>query len=372
MNKHIATPPANILANILIWLDRSPASSRAPTVLADFADFSVRDGHRAALSHAASGGTATAVLAAATDEDITEAVKHELARYGATRIICLRLAEDSLNSPEALATAFIWALGQSLFTDTPVTDIVATANAAGRDFMARVAAHRNAPLLQDCVAVNFAKATGEKYLLQGRTCGVYSLPGQLRCWTLRPHEFPCHSVNPSPETAPAGWVDLTPPQGVSKVRASAKARADLEEAETDPLARMWAEQPDIMEASVIISGGRSLESAENFRLLHETAAPLHAAVGASRSAVDMGYAPPFVQVGQTGVVVSPELYIACGISGSIFHTTGIKGARKVAAINKDKTAPIFLRADYGITDDLFTVLPLLREILESQKDTARE
>lgn len=339
--------------HIVVWLDRSTGN------------FAVKDGHRAALSHAASGGTVTAVLAAETNEETADAIKLELARYGAKRVVCLRLAGEALSSPEALASAFAWALGQAPLTDLPATDIVATANAAGRDFMARVAAWRGAPLLQDCVAVDFAQATGEKYILQGRTCGVYSLPGPLCCWTLRPHEFLGRVANPSPETDPAEWFELLPPVSGSGIRPSAKAREGLEEAETGPLAKMWADQPDIMEASVIISGGRSLESAENFRLLHETAAPLHAAVGASRSAVDMGYAPPFVQVGQTGVVVSPELYIACGISGSIFHTTGIKGARKVAAINKDRTAPIFLRADYGITDDLFVVLSLLRTMLEA-------
>lgn len=359
MNKQMAG------RHIVVWLDRSPISSHAP------AGFTVRNGHRAALSHAASFAVSiTAVLAAEKEERIDDAARLELARYGATRLVCLRLAGNSLDNPEALASAFTWALERTPFTDAPSTDIVATATAAGRDFMARVAARHAAPLLQDCVAVDFAAATGEKYILQGRTCGVYSLPGSLRCWTLRLHEFPCRVTNPSPEADLAEFIDLFPVLNSPGVRPSAGAREALEETDTDPLARMWAEQPDIMEASVIISGGRSLESAENFRLLHETAAPLHAAVGASRSAVDMGYAPSFVQVGQTGVVVSPELYIACGISGSIFHTTGIKGARKVVAINKDRTAPIFLRADYGITDDLFAVLPLLRTMLESPPDTA--
>ncbi|SBW06630.1 Electron transfer flavoprotein, alpha subunit (modular protein) [uncultured delta proteobacterium] len=343
MKKHIA-----------VWLDRAEGP------------FAVRDGHRAALAFAAaSGGLVTAVMAAAPDDVFAPSLAEELARYGAKRIARLRLAPENSRNPEALAAAFAWALDQEFFTATPVTDMVTTANAAGRDFMARVASRRNAPLLQDCVAVDFDAGTGEKYLLQGRTCGVYSLPGPVRCWTLRPHAFACVAADKLPPAAPAVIADMAPPAAKTGVRPSAAAQKELGQTETDPLARMWAAQPDIMETPVIISGGRALESAENFRLLHETAAPLHAAVGASRSAVDMGYAPPFVQVGQTGVVVSPELYIACGISGSIFHTTGIKGARTVVAVNKDSGAQIFSRADYGITDDLFTVLPLLRRLLES-------
>ncbi|MCC8193751.1 MAG: electron transfer flavoprotein subunit alpha/FixB family protein [Deltaproteobacteria bacterium] len=337
--------------HIVVWLDRSGRS------------FSVKDGHRAALSlAAASGGLVTAVLAAEEREAVPGNLAPDLARFGARRVALLRFERAALDSPEAVAAGFAWALDQPVLADTPVTDIFATANAVGRDLMARVASHRNLPLLQDCVAVDVDAATGEKYILQGRTCGVYALPGPVHCWTLRPHEFPCLEGQ-APEAAPMDIAELAPPVAKAGIRLSAKAREDLAEREADPMARMWEDQPDIMEASVIISGGRSLESAENFRLLHEAAAPLHAAVGASRSAVDMGYAPPSVQVGQTGVVVSPELYIACGISGSIFHTTGIKGARKVVAVNKDRTAPIFLRADYGIVDDLFAVLPLLREEL---------
>jgi electron transfer flavoprotein alpha subunit len=345
----------NATQHVVLWLDRAGA------------DYPIQEGHRAALAFvAASGARMTAVTAMETGEEPGDDALAALGRCGVWRTVLLRMEKPALNSPESLATAFIWALNQPVLRSDPVTDIVAAANAPGRDFAARVASRLRAPLLQDCVSVDFAAATGEKYLLQGRTGGVYSLPGPVHCWTLRLHELPCRAATPQTVSGPTELFAVTPPIMPPSVRPVFAEEKKADEAEPDSLARIWEEQPDITEASVIISGGRALGSAENFRLLHEAAAPLHAAVGASRSAVDMGYAPPFVQVGQTGAVVSPDLYIACGISGSIFHTTGLKGARTVVAVNTDPAASIFQRADYGVTDDLFTVLPLLKQEIERE------
>jgi electron transfer flavoprotein alpha subunit len=227
------------------------------------------------------------------------------------------------------------------------THVFGPSTTFGRDLMPRVAALLKAPQLSDIMQVESATRF-RRPVYAGNAIVTVEVPaGRKLVCTVRVASFEAvaEGAGPAPiETASPG-VEL--PTHTRFVSISAAA----------------SDRPDLQTAARVVSGGRALGSAEKFQMIYTLADKLGAAVGASRAAVDAGYAPNELQVGQTGKIIAPSLYIAVGISGAIQHVTGIKDAQTIVAINKDPEAPIFEIADYGLVGDLFTVLPEIEALL---------
>jgi electron transfer flavoprotein alpha subunit len=234
-----------------------------------------------------------------------------------------------------------------------ITALFGLSSATGRDVLARVAAFLDAPLALDCVGVNLAESTVIKSHFSGKTFATIKLTGDYFICGIRPN-----AIEPRAEPCDAE---------VMTYQSSAKDTGRLGVREVK---QGKAGIVDLTEADIIITGGRPMGSAENYKVLEACAYVLGAGVGASRAAVDAGYAPHAMQVGQTGKTVSPKLYIACGLSGSIQHFAGMKTSKVIVAVNTDKDAPIFNKSDYGIVGDLFEVVPVLTEVLKEEKNHA--
>ncbi|HET8692733.1 MAG TPA: electron transfer flavoprotein subunit alpha/FixB family protein [Steroidobacteraceae bacterium] len=216
----------------------------------------------------------------------------------------------------------------------------------GKDLMPRVAALLDAPQVSDVMA--FESATRlRRPMYAANAIATVELPaGRSVVATVRVASFQAVPAGGKAPVEPV-TLDVKLPASTRFVSVTA-ARGD---------------RPDLQTAARVVSGGRALGSAENFKLIQGLADKLGAAIGASRAAVDAGYAPNELQVGQTGKIIAPELYVAVGISGAIQHLTGIKDARTIVAINKDPEAPIFEVADYGLVGDLFSLLPEIEKLL---------
>ncbi len=226
------------------------------------------------------------------------------------------------------------------------THVLAPATTFGKDLLPRVAALLGVGQISEVMAAESAHRFVRPIYAGNAIVTLDADPNQKLVATVRVASF-----QPVAETGSASIESVA-------ITVALPAHTRFVERATDRTGR-----PDLQSANRVVSGGRALGSAENFQLIYHLADKLGAAVGASRAAVDSGYAANDLQVGQTGKIIAPELYIAVGISGAIQHLTGIKDARTIVAINKDSEAPIFEVADVGLVGDLFTVLPELEKHL---------
>jgi len=225
------------------------------------------------------------------------------------------------------------------------THIVASANTFGKNFMPRVAALLDTSQVSDIIKVN-GPDTFVRPIYAGNAFATIKSNDKKKCITIRPTSF-----DPAPSSGGSATIEKVDAVDIPNISKFIKRE------ETK------SERPELGTARVVISGGRGMQSGDNFKLINAIADKLNAAVGASRAAVDAGYISNDHQVGQTGKVVVPDLYIAVGISGAIQHLAGMKESKIIVAINKDGEAPIFSIADYGLEADLFEALPQFLEEL---------
>ncbi len=290
-----------------------------------------------------SGGAIDALLVGGG----ARAAAEGLAAFGLRRIVAAEDAAVERYSTEGYAQALA-----DVAREGGYAYVLLGATAMGRDLGPRAAARCDGVMFSDCVDLR----------MEGDQCvarrPVYS--GKVYLELVRAGErqvFVSIRPNNVPPAEPVGGA--TPVETRPSNAAREAIRAIV--AEIIPLE---GGRPDLTEADIIVSGGRAMKDKANFRILEELADLLGGAVGASRAAVDSGYAPVAIQVGQTGKIVNPKLYIACGISGAIQHLAGMRTSKVIVAINKDPNAPIFERATYGIVGDLFEIVPLITEELK--------
>jgi electron transfer flavoprotein alpha subunit len=317
-------------------------------VVAELHEGHVRKSTHSAIAFAKQVGGTFSILVLGS---AAKAASAELTGFGAAKVLACEDASLANYVCEKFAPT-VAAVAKSGGFDT----VVVTASSYGKDLAPRVAAKIGAGYAPDInqVKVDGAKKVYRRPMFAGNAYGYCEITTPIHVVSVRQTEF-----TPAEAVASAG--------GASPVEAVALAAADPAAARVEfvSLEQGKSERPDLGEARVVVSGGRAIK--ERFaEIMDPLANLLGAAVGASRAACDAGYAPPELQVGQTGRVVAPQLYVAIGISGAIQHLAGMKGSKTIVAINKDPDAPIFQIADYGLVADLFVAVPALVEELKKQ------
>jgi electron transfer flavoprotein alpha subunit len=308
-------------------------------VLCELKDGQLRKPSAEALSEGRRLADASGKKVGALFVGLSSAGSAEAAKYGADVILTAEGPTLASYSSDAFATVIADAVKAK-----GATVLLAAATAAGKDVAPRAAARLSAGYASDVTGLSMVdgKLQAVRPVYAGKAFATTSFASAVQVATTRPNVFPVA------EKAGAGATEvLAAPAGdfksvVKEILAKASGKVDLSE------------------ANIIVSGGRGMKDGANFKILEELADALGGVVGASRAAVDAGWGLPHsMQVGQTGKVVSPTLYIACGISGAIQHIAGMSGSKFIVAINKDPEAPIFKLASYGIVGDLFEVVPEL-------------
>jgi electron transfer flavoprotein alpha subunit len=290
-----------------------------------------------ALSAAGGGPVALALIGDGIDAAVEAARSLPVAK-----VFVARDAALAAYSSEGYTTAL-----KSILDASGADTVLFGATTAGKDLSARAAARCGAALFTDCTEVSLAGGVlrAKRPVYSGKVVAEVETKAPVRFVSIRAN------VNP-PAASGTGAEVVAVPAGVA---------ADAIHGRVKEFVATSGGKKDVAEADIIVSGGRSLKSGENFKILQDLADVLGAAVGASRAAVDAGYVPHSMQVGQTGKVVNPKLYVAVGISGAIQHLAGMRTSKVIVAINKDENAPIFQKSDYGVVGDLFEIVPLLTE-----------
>ncbi len=296
------------------------------------------------LARRLSGGPVAAVL---PGKGVTAAAK-DLGRYGAGVVYVADRDDLALYSNKG----YVGALDAAASKESPDAVLIA-ATAMGKDVAPRFAARRDVSVLADLMDLRLEgdRLVGSRPVYSGKAraevdCGA----ARLQIATTRPNVFPAQAQDaPEPRVEALDLGDIAPRARVMKVETSE------------------SKELDVSEADIIVSGGRGIKGPENWPVIRDLQEALGAALGASRAVVDAGWIDHQHQVGQTGKVVSPSLYVACGISGAIQHLAGMGTSKVIVAINKDSEAPIFKVATYGIVADLFPVVPEVAKAVRAAK-----